>query len=776
MNYSYKEVAQSLTSIGIRPLLPIPLMVAASLQSSLVQSDTFTLEEIIVTAQKRVQSLQDVPVAVSALSGDELFSGGVSTTIELEKVVPNLAINNNGAFTAIYLRGVGTQLANAGLESSAPVYLDDSYMPRAYGGLFGFGDVERIEVLKGPQGILFGRNATAGAIRAITADPADEFEARVSLIAGDYDTRGIEGMVNLALTDTAALRLTARKVEQDGYIDNKTPGTSVSEFGGKDEEAFTAKLLLTPSEEFSIKVSTDYTEVNGSVGSGHRALFDAPSQLGTALGGCSPSDFYEVCSNGNGSVPTADDGVIKAYGGAIRVDYELSNATFSSITSARMQRDKSYADADATGATLLGVSGEGQTDQYTQEFQLVSSSDSNLQYVVGLYLLKEESDFAFALHGDLIDAQLQQQFGLPALVPNSAFGAHGEVEVESFAPYIQLDYEISEAWSATLGARYTNEKKDLLSNTLYPGAGALASDGFWGNTVGIVVDPGQDMDFEEFTPLVTLTYRPDQDWMLYGTYSRGFKSGGFNLPGFGVIDQVDSEILDMLEFGWKFQGSTVRFNGALFHYDYQDLQIQTSDPETLSTNVRNAATATVTGLEMDLTWAATANLELGAGVGLLDSEYDDFPDSLGYIPCTDLAAAEQPATCTPFGPGLVVGVAELSEDASGNDLANAPEVTAYIRGQYSMDLEKIGTLAFSSVISYRSKTFYDSSNRFEDPSRTLVGVQASWTSVDEMYQVTASVDNLTDEEYNLVVFPQGTGGWQIPAMPRQVTVQFTANF
>ena len=725
------------------------------------------LEEVIVTAQKRAENQQDVPIAVTVLTANEMRVDNIDGQMQLPRVIPNLSFKQNSSFVAAFLRGVGTEFANAGLEPSVSVYLDDTYIPRAQSGLFSFTDTSRIEVLKGPQGTLYGRNATGGAIRIISNDPELEaFSGKLAATAGDEDRRIVEGVINIPVSDSVALRFSGKYNEANGYVDNIAPNPGLKEFSNFEESMVTGKLLYDVSDELRVKLSGDYSKVDGSNGFAFINLYEgAPQQIGAAFGGCTSQKHRKICSDlGNGGEDRPKPGgPIEAYGGALRIDYDFEGATFSSISAYRNVNEDVTADLDATGAYFQNATGTPETDQYTQEFQLISTSDGDLQYVLGFFYIDEEAAYdAFTLYGSGVEL-------LGGLPPGFGTAGGGQVDVNSWAPYAQLDYNLAEDWLVTLGIRYTDEEKKLVYNELT--VGPVNSNGHIPSSVSPAVEFEKDkVDFQEWTPRVTVTWHYTDDLMWYATYAEGFKSGGFNLPALEQPSKVEPEDLKSYELGWKYQGDTIRFNGAAFYYDYQNLQVQFVDQSSGGNRAQNAADAEITGLEADITWVPSEAWNFGAGLGYLDATYENF-DGQVYAECVELPASTPGCAAWPLGLALLE-----DQDLSGNDLPQAPELSGYLRGSYYLDMNSAGSLTLSAIASYRDDAYFDAGNTFDDSSRTLLSARVTWNSTSEKFFVSLYGDNLTDEDYNVQKAPQNAGGWRIPAPPRQIFLQAGVNF
>ncbi|MEQ8743615.1 TonB-dependent receptor [Parasphingorhabdus sp.] len=753
-------------------VLMVPVAVSAQTTSQPESDgpDNSQLEEIVVTAQRRSESLQDVPIAVTALSNAELTAANIEGQITLPKITPNLSFNATSTLVAAYIRGVGTQFALPGLESSVATYMDDVYLPRSTAGIFSFSDIERIEVLKGPQGSLYGRNATGGAIRIITRDPGPNFEASGALTYGSYDRLALDGVVNVPLSDKIWVRFAGRHDQSDGFAKNLMPGAGNT--FDRNEEIVTGKLLVNATDALTIKFSGDYSNKRDGEGNAFFNLFGAPEQIGIAFGGCGSTGFYNGCNR----VDTINR--VETYGVSGRLDYEFNDTVISSITAFRSIDEDNCADNDATGIPLVHTCGRPYTRQFTQELLLSHDGDGPLNYLLGVYYLREKTGYPIAASGIGITGQIAPLglgFANPALLGS------GFVRVRSFAPFAQIDYEISDQFAVTIGARYTSERKKLIEN--FAAIGEVGADGFptdpvvrspFGSCANppaqLCESPTSVVKFNRLTPKFTLSYRPNDDLLLYATFSRGFKSGGFNLPSFNAVDEVEPETLDSYELGWKYQAGAVRFNGAAFYYNYKDLQVQFVNA-TGGARLDNAANAKVFGLEADATWLATSALEIGAGIGYLNGEYRNYQGDRFVSNSQSPACAAAILTPSPLDDAACVGLSQINGDLSGNRLTNAPRFTGFLRAQYTADIGEAGSLLFSGVANYRSTAFFDPANDFPDRKRALLSGRVSYTTANERFTLSLIGENLTSKKYDVSQVPLPLGGFRIPGPPRQVYVQ-----
>lgn len=722
------------------------------------------IEEIVVTAQKREEKLQDVPIAVTAVSGDVLESAGVQMEATLSRITPNLTVTFNANFVAPYLRGVGTNYANPGLESTVGMYLDDIYLSRASAGMMNFSDVERVEVLKGPQGTLFGRNTSAGAIRIITHDPQPELDAKAAVTYGRYNRVNVEGTVNVPITPLLSARVTYNHDQNDGFVKNIDP--TKPQMGDRNTDILLGKLLFKPTDDISIKLAADYSEKHDLEGVGFINLYpNAPQQLAVALGGKPSNGFYTY----TGDFPnkgSENDNDLLIWGGELRADWRLPYFTLSSITGFRWNQFDGNADLDTVSIPFQhGQTSLERTEDFSQEAQIVSNNTGRYTYVGGLFYLHEHAHDIFRVFG----TSIRGAFGLPTNVPNVGFypddpvslGGDGIVDTDSVAPYGQASYTppiLSDKLTLTAGLRYTWERKELTQNDGFA-TGILPG----GQVLTTYTQTGtKATDFDKWTPKVTLDYTPIDSTMVYFTFSQGFKSGGYNLPAFGKADSVKPETLTAYEVGWKTELlRRVRFNGAGFYYDYKDLVVQRTDQATGGTRVENAAGAEIYGMEGDLIVKATQRLELGGGAGWLHTKFKDYIGD-AYVECVTNPTA---GGCGPGGQGPL-GFGILKEDLSGNNLPNAPEFTGYLRAQYDQPLpEGYGHVVLNSLVNFTTKSYYNGENTVQESDRTLLSANITWLMKGDRYFISLLGDNLLSDRYNTMKTPQGTGGWHVPGSP-----------
>lgn len=742
-NLLYQTVVSSLSALCLLLLLSaIPVSAQQKEPGGQHFDSAFVIEEVIVTAQKRSENLQTVPIAVSVFSGDQLQQVGIVTAQTLQEVTPSLVFNNTSATAQPYLRGIGTRLSLMGLESSVATYSDDRYVSRPAAALLELLDVERVEVLKGPQGTLYGRNATGGAIRVITRDPADEAEAEINLGIGNFQYRRLSASGTWVISDQLKSRLTGLVIQRDGYVDNIVPAGE-DEFDDKDFQSFRVKTHWQPNVDQQLRLNLEYWRRDDNDHNDVVNLSPPGFDVGSAMGGITTSDREKTAT-------LFDDTIIfDQYAGTLRLDLAYEDFDFVSITTYSTLEGGVIVDADATSIRSLDAFSDDEAETWSQEFQWLGQVEEQWQWIAGLYYFTQEGRLVvFSDHTDLE----------PPLGPIGAQGRQS-VETDSWAVFGQTTYSFDERWALTLGARWSVEEKDAETKTI----------------PGVFSTTEQEEDFRdsdrwsEFTPRVSLEYQTDKG-LLYLTYARGFKSGGFNYPAFGN-EPLEPEILDMLEFGVKLDlwQQRLRLNSALFYYDYEDLQVSRAaggDDFSVKLTTENAANAKVKGLEADLEILLSQYLSLSVGFSWLDSEYQDYD-----------------ASARVFNMSLGIpkaGVTDISFDADGESLLRAPDFAGYLGINYRWQTD---TAELPLVIMYSYKDEYDfdfvghpDSRALTQDSYGLVNATLGYKPVNRNWQLLLWGNNLTDKLYydDLVASSQGIRG--SAGAPRTYGLNITLEF
>ncbi|MBR9910018.1 MAG: TonB-dependent receptor [Gammaproteobacteria bacterium] len=757
-----KDQAATQTKLG--KSLPIAGLSAAILglinvgHSSPVFAEVVGLEEIVVTAQRRAESVQDVPVAISALSANAITEAGITSTEDLQFVTPGLNVGRQLSSAVPFIRGIGTQTTSAGQDSGVSTYVDDVYFSSSTGSILTLTNIERIEVLKGPQGTLFGRNATGGLMHVITKDPSHEFSGNAEVSYGNYDTVGATAYVTGGLSSNVAADLSVYISDQrEGYGVNTVTGNDVNE---TDEYIIRNKWRITAGDNTEIKLSLDYAETDTSTGIAQRqapgtlgadglAIFGgltAPASAGGA--GMSPEDAVPIAAsmatrftgdfhNINASVdPIAE---VEQWGVSVHLTHSFGDIDLTSVTAYRETDAAQFFAQDQTALpNFVDVLLDQFTETFTQEVRLASSSDK-FEWIVGVYLLDEEAGYDPTL---ITGAALAP---LTALVDNNV------QDTFSWALFAQMDYHFTESTTLTTGIRYTEDQRDLTGNT----------SGLAGGVVAASLDFSDSATFDEVTWRLALSHNFDDATMGYVSFNRGFKSGLFNLnvlnPVSGPGPAIEPETLDAYEIGLKteFFDSRVRLNMAAFSYDYQNLQITLSS--TGGATIINAAEASMYGGEIELLAAVTNSLTLNVGISLLDTEYDSFPMGPQSTP-------------TGFGGNIVI-----DGDLTGNDVSRSPKSTFSIGAVHTAETE-LGLFTSSLNYYYNDGFFWESDNRLEQESYSILNAQVTWNSSDDQYYVRVFGNNLTDEEYATFGISSDLGDFISASPPRTYGVKVGVNF
>ena len=660
---------------------------AVPVTSGAEEDDVKVYEGIIVTATRRAEKLSEVPIAMSVFGDDAIDQTSVRELSEMSEYIPNVSISGHNDFrSVITIRGVGSASRNIGFDSRVGVYVDGVYMGQSPAVNQELLDLERVEVLRGPQGMLFGKNTVAGAISLVTKKPEDTFSGKVSANIGNYNLREFPGMVNIPLSENVAAKLSVSKTDRDGYIDNITTG---NELDTKDVLAYRAQLRITPSDQFEINLAYDGLSADNKILVGE-PLTDP---FGTMTVPWAPQP-RKVAFDFD---PSEDRDVS---GAMADLTYRFENGfTVKSITGYR-DTDAFYTNAtDYAPISMIYVEYGDEFKQLTQEFQLISPDDGALTYMAGLYYYNQDAD---TVRDVLFGSDFLEGFIAPVVAPSVApllsldpdnlttaqlalisslagFGPpgsrvtnNGSVETESVAAYFNGSYDFNDRWTLGFGLRYSVEDKDV--NWLLDGRNSgvfnIGSTNVTpGDTTTVPTPLVNDRRDSFLSPAVSLSYAVTDQSNLYVKYSSGYKSGGFNLDFINEDElaansglEFGKETVDAYEIGLKneFMGGRFTLNLAGFYSSYDDYQVnQFVDLGGGRTSIRitNAAKVITQGIEAEFNLQATDNLSFQGSAGYLDATFDSFP-----------------------------GGGSAGTDASGNDLINAPEWTASFGGVYTREI------------------------------------------------------------------------------------------
>lgn len=731
-----------------------------------------TIEEVIVTAERREANLQDVPISLTSFSASDLDALQVRDLGDLQSLVPNLSIHVGDANNAVvYIRGVGQIDSIAFFEPGVGVYLDDVYLGRAQGAFLDVLDVERIEVLRGPQGTLYGRNTVGGAVKYVSAAPTEEFSANVSATLGNYSRADYKASISGPLVeDTLYGRLTVAQLTRDGYSGNLFDG---QDDGDRDTFYTRGVLNFKVSDNFSIQLAADYTDSDPDRSRTPSKV--TPITILTVDPFTFGLSFATFPADSDPFVVNADFNTVEqteTKGANLNLVWDISAAlTFKSISSYRKLEYGTELDLDGTPVNAFGIFYFNNQEQWTQELQL-AYQDSRISAVGGLYYFNEQ--------GTTFDGGVFSNF-LIALSGDSKF------ETDSYAAFGQLDYNFTDRLTGIFGVRYTDEEKaysrraedfDLTAlagirfdpdtfavsyanpGLLNPGSSDLALDG--GIGVPRVGANPRPADFDNVSFKGGLKYQISDAAQIYATVAEGFKSGGFNgRVADGQLEPYDEETLTSYEAGIKSQwlDNRLRTNAAMFYTDYNDLQVSSftasADGLTFIPVFTNAGAATIQGAELEVTAVMTDRLTVTANVGYLDAQYDEF------------LAQPDPVT------GQVVDVSDERE------IVNSPEWDTFLGLAYAIPLAARGSVTLLANWAYRSKTYLEvnSSENLAQGAYSLYDASLIYDSPDGHWRVILGGKNLADKEYrthafDLSAFPGVELGYYNPPRTYSLTAAY----
>lgn len=697
-----------------------------------------TLEHIEVTARKTVESLQNVPVAVTSVSATDLAENGISVMTEIQQFSPNTTLQasrgTSSTLTA-FIRGVGQEDPLWGYEPGVGIYIDDVYIARPQGAVLDILDVQRIEVLRGPQGTLYGKNTIGGAVKYVTKKMSGDAELSLNATVGSYNQKDFKIAGQYPLVDNKLyFGFALASLNRDGYGDfvvSALPDQDTENYN-KDVMAGRASLEYTPTDNLFMRLSYDKTQDDSNAKGGYRLL---PSLLTDAPVPDSKYDSYT-------SMPTWNK--VETEGWGLTIEYGLNDDwTLKSVTSSRESDSSTNIDFDNTSLRIFDVPAIYDDEQFSQEFQ-ANYDGENLKLVSGLYYFTGDSCGVF-------DAILEEAFKAYGGLTREVSGCNNS---ESYAAYAQGSYDITEQLSLTLGARFTRETKEatvyngVIFDSIYPETGWYP--GYVRDEDQIATSIPKVLDDEEtwsrFTPRVGLEYQLTDDMMLFTSYSQGFKSGTFNPRATGPEPAVDPETVDSYELGVKSEwNDNLRINATAFYLNHKDRQFVTvlpgEDAADLNQRLGNIGKSTATGLELEVEYAATKSLNLFATLGLIDASFEEV----------------------------------ISYDAEGNridisdtyTITNTPDTTANVGFSYNIDTD-IGSFVANGNYYYRSD--YDLAvvdNLLSQDGYGLLNLGLNWYSNDGHWHAGLHWKNVTDEEYLVgnyaFVTPDGNGGY-IPGL------------
>ena len=694
------------------------------------------LEEIVVTAERRAESLQEVPAAVTVLNRVLVEHNDIHDLTDIATRIPGLTFSPfSPGQNIVALRGASSNDDGAGTDNSVAAFVDDVYLGRVSNINPELFDIERIEVLRGPQGTLYGKNTIGGAINVISTRPnLDNYEGKVRLSLGNFDRFDIAGLLSGPIAARWAGKLSVSGRSRDGWVENRALDKAL-----KDDKVLALRgQLLHSRADFEALLSADLNDLaiedmaRIPVRTGH------PQDPSIWTGG----SYAELCG---GQDPDCSanpvDGYAKrtAWGLSAKLIWDLDIGELTSITAWR--ENEADWQMDSTGTSLLPLIDDifDQTEQFTQEIRWVSNIGQDIDYVAGLWYLSEETDrtecFDLSLDSDCTTA-----------ADGGLTDWYRQVNAtESYAAFAQIDWLLSENWTLALGGRYTYERKEI-DNQAVAGQFVIINQTF---------SSSESENWEAFTPRASLTYKASDTASAYATIATGFKSGGFPAAPQGIEFTLPLEQEEAInyEVGFKSDlGGVIRINAAAFYTDYQDLQMQTFGPLTPAAafgtfQTFNAGDAEIMGLEVEATWLVSANLVLSGFYGWQSSEFGD----------TDI-----PGTAFP--------------DQSGQDLIRAPENKFNLNADYNLPLAGGSELTMTASWRYTDDQRGELEPWAIQPEFDVLDLRIGWTSANQALEVALWVRNLSEEYYISHLYTIASSVVAVYGDPRMYGLSLTYRF
>lgn len=701
--------------------------IGLAITASLAQAEENTaesnlaLEEVVVTAQKREQNLQDTPIAIAAYDQQAIEDQQVYDIADVTTSAPNVQIAPSpGGSTGATVTIRGASMINPAVtwEPAVGIYVDGVFVAKNIGGLFDVAELERIEVLRGPQGTLYGKNTTGGAINLITRKPAEEFGGKVKLGAGNYNyTEAALSLDTGKLADLVSVNIAYNKRDRDGFYENTSATADIDEFKKLDSEAGKVSALFDVSDAVEIYYNYDWSKRDNTVAFGQPEMADVSLNL--------PAPYRED----SGALDGAGVDQSESSGHSLHITWDINDdLTLKSITAQREMSFDDYNDYDGNDSLGFHTERHVEHDQVSQEFQLIGRVAS-INYVAGLYFFDDDSDAANPYNFGII---LRNFYG---------------VETQSTAIFGQADWAATDALTLTAGVRWTYEEKDAYvkhpDDPYTPYSAEMGDD--WTNV----------------SPMIAVSYAINDDVTTYAKVSKGWKSGGFNAEAATppeAVEPYDEEVLTAYELGLKarFLDNRVQTNIALFKNDIEDMQISSYDSSTGYSKVANAGEAEIQGLELEAIWMVTEEFTAYLNYGYLDPEYKDYVDPVSLAQLKDV----NKFVYSPENK-VALGLEYVSDVGFG-------ELRARVDYSYT-DEQYFYNDLYSAMVTAAD-------------SYSLINARVAITDMDmgdgQSLEMGAWVKNLTDEEYRVNGIPSPTAleGLNYYGDPRTVGIDVTYSF
>ncbi len=683
-------------------------IVAAGINASIAQtvgSDTSGPQEVIVTAQKRAENVATVPIVVSVLRNQDLLQSGIYSTQQLEWATPGLVFGNTNGFAEPYIRGVGSDLITPGQDSPVGFYLDGVYLPFISNLLQQFGDISRIEVLKGPQGTLYGRNTTAGAVNVITRDPEKTFSADASVSAGNLGYAKATTYVTGGLTDGLSANFVGVYTTHNGFFDVINSGSRLDNL---DQFGLRSKIKYDINDHWNVVFGGDYLEKHDSSDAVYTALVGGNTPLPPGVG---PSfRAYDTYTD----LDPPPHRSASDFGSNLTVHGHMSWADFTAITGFRDDFLTSSTDGDATSLPLYAYSSIEGEQQFTQEAQLTSYGPAPLQWIGGLYFLDANA----------FEGPVNVWAGIPIAEPPNVAVVAGRTHIISYAAYGQASYALPDGFKLIAGVRTTYEQRRLTAQsdftTDFLDPKVRAQDG--------LPPLNASKSWASTNPTATFQWET-RGQLLYASYSTGFKAGSYNLLSPGSPGPLDPENIKAYELGGKHalpflnQG---HLDWALFYYHYSNMQVSVQDPATGGQDAsQNAASSINKGLDLDLAVPIVPTLTASVSMEYLQARYESYPNAAVY----NIVNGE-----------LVFAPYTKSADATGNREERSPLLTSTVQLRWLLPITT-GNISTTATYYHNSGFYLDAGDQFRQKAYNLANLYIQYAPRGDRWSVAAWINN-----------------------------------
>ncbi|MEI4509402.1 TonB-dependent receptor [Sphingopyxis sp. CCNWLW253] len=658
--------------------------------------------DIVVTAQRREERMSQVPISVTAFSGDALATTGVADTRALTQVTPGLNFQSVGSSAQPVIRGIGSSGSSVGDSSNVAIYVDGVYQPFQAANYLQFVDLERIEVLKGPQGTLFGRNAAGGAINITTKTPSFDLTGRLGVSYGRFDEFEAMAFVNVPVVDDKV----AWNISAD-YLDGGAYRRDINldrKLGYKHFHTVRSKLLVKLGDRVDVVLAGYYARFNDLTTFGNQPL-DGNTQVRATL----PNVLIPTEKNTSalGIVPLNR---VKTGGGSLRITVDMDWATLTSLSAFSKARQSVVTDSDLTPVTFSESRIRFGDDMISQDLVLASASGGRFTWLAGASYYRERGFYHLRSYG-----------GEFVFNPNPrlTFGTDvDDIRIDAYAAFGEATFKLTDRLTLIGGLRYSRDEPGFSGNTI------VTATGLPGTFVSA------DDHFEKLTPRASIRYALTPSVNAYASYSRGFKSGVFNGNSLQV-QAVNPESVDAFEIGIKGAPSRkLTFDTAAYFYSYKDLQFSAFGTTSISPTLRNAAQAEIYGFEANMNVIPARGLTLRGGIAYTHGEYTDFTGAQGFRPRTDAAGV-------PIG-----GNTSFVLDASGQRLLRTPRLQANGTATYETDTASGGTILASVTGSYTSRLIYDLAGNFQQKGFAIFNANVAYTTPDGHWRGTIFGQNI----------------------------------